>query len=257
MSALKQALNYGLKLTEIHRVIEFRQEEWLKPYIEMNTKLRMQVKNDFEKDVFKLMNNAVLGKTMENVRNQRDIKVVTTSKRRSILASEHNLHSTKYISKDLLIMEMNKVEVKMNKPIYLGQAILDISKALMYEFWYDYIKPKYTDKARLCYMDTDSFVMNIETDDFYKDIDDDVDKWFDTSNFDKNDNRPLESGRNKKIIGKFKDELGGKIMTEFCALRVKAYAYKLVKKKRHMKIKKRVIYVNKNFVRMKIIKNLN
>ena len=115
----------------------------------------------------------------------------------------------------------------MNKPIYLGQEILDISKTLMYEFWYDYIKPKYTDKARLCYMDTDSFVMNIETDDFYKDIADDVDKWFDTSNFDKNDNRPLESGRNKKTIGKFKDELGGKIMTEFCALRAKAYAYKL------------------------------
>ena len=113
----------------------------------------------------------------------------------------------------------------MNKPIYLGQEILDISKTLMYEFWYDYIKPKYTDKARLCYMDTDSFVMNIETDDFYKDIADDVDKWFDTSNFDKNDNRLLESGR--KVIGKFKDELGGKIMTEFCALRAKAYAYKL------------------------------
>ena len=171
------------------------------------------------------MNNAVFGKTMENVRNHKDIKIVASSKRRSILASEPNYHSTKYISKELLIMEMNKVEVKMNKPIYLGQAILDISKTLMYEFWFDYIKAKYTDKARLCYMDTDSFVMNIETDDFQKDIADDVDKWFDTSNFDKNDNRPLESGR--KVIGKFKDELGGKIMTEFCALRAKAYAYKL------------------------------
>ena len=124
-------------------------------------------------------------------------------------------------------MEMKKVEVKMNKPIYLGQVILDISKILMYEFWYDYIKPKYGDKARLCYMDTDSFVMDIKTDDFYKDIDNDVDKWFDTSNYDKNDNRPLEIGKNKKVIGKFKDELGGKIMTEFCALRAKAYAYKL------------------------------
>ena len=111
MSALKQALNQGLKLTEIHRVIEYRQEEWLKPYIEMNTKLRMQAKNDFEKDFFKLMNNAVFGKAMENVRNHKDIKILTTSKRRSILASEPNYHSTKYISKDFLIMEMNKVEV--------------------------------------------------------------------------------------------------------------------------------------------------
>ena len=122
-------------------------------------------------------------------------------------------------------MEMKKTEVKMNKPIYLGQAILDISKTLMYEFWYDYIKPKYGDKARLCYTDTDSFIMHIKTDDFYKDINNDVDKWFDTSNYDKNDNRPLEIGKNRKVIGKFKDELGGKIMTEFCALRAKAYSF--------------------------------
>ena len=100
------------------------------------------------------MNNAVSGKTMENVRNHRDIKLVTSDKRRSILASEPNYH--------LLIMEMKKVEVKMNKPIYLGQAILDISKTLIYEFWYDYIKPKYGDEARLCYMDTDSFVLYIK-----------------------------------------------------------------------------------------------
>ena len=129
--ALKQALNHGLKLTKVHSVIEFRQEYWLKPYIDMNTELRKNAKNDFEKDFFKLMNNSVFGKTMENVRNHRDIKIVTTDKRRSILASEPNYHSTKYISKDLLIMEMKKVEVRMNKPIYLGQAILDISKTLV------------------------------------------------------------------------------------------------------------------------------
>ena len=138
---LKQALNHGLKLTKVHRVTEFRQEDWLKPYIDMNTELRKNARNDFEKDFFKLMNNAVFDKTMENVRNHKDIKVVTTDKRRSILASEPNYQSTKYISKDLLIMEMKKVEVKMNKPIYLGQEILDISKILMYKFWYDYIKP--------------------------------------------------------------------------------------------------------------------
>ena len=105
---------------------------------------------------------------MENVRNHKDIKTVTMDKQRSILASEPNYHSTKYISKDLLIMEMKKTEVKMNKPKYLGQAILDLSKTLMYEFWYDYIKPTYGDKAKLCYMNTDSFVINIKTEDFAK-----------------------------------------------------------------------------------------
>ena len=221
---MKQALNHGLKLTKINSVIEFRHEYWLKPYIDLNTDLRKDAKNDFGKEFFKLMNNSVSGTTMENIRNHRDIRVVTTDERRSILASEPNYHSTKYISKDLLIMEMKKTEVKLNKPIYLGQAILDISKTLMYKLWYDYIKPKYGDKARLCYMDTDSFVMDIETDDFYKDINNDVDKWFDTSKYDKNDNRPLETGKNKKVIGKFKDVLGGNIMTEFCALRAKTYS---------------------------------
>ena len=115
----------------------------------------------------------------------------------------------------------------MNQPIYLGQTILDISKTLKYEFWYDYINPKFDDKARLCYMDTDSFVMHIKTEDFFKDIADDVERWFDTSNYDEKDKTPLPIGKNKKVIGMFKDALGGKIMTEFCALRAKAYAYKL------------------------------
>ena len=182
--ALKQAINHGLKLKKVHKVTEFDQAAWLKPYIDMNTDLRKQAKNDFEKDFFKLMNNSVFGKTMENVSKHRDIKIVTMDKRRSMLASERNYHSTKYISKGLLIMEMKKTEVKMNKPIYLGQAILGLSKTLMYEFWYDYIKPKYGDKARLCYMDTNSFVINIKTEDFYKDIASDVERWFDTSNYD-------------------------------------------------------------------------
>ena len=130
--AFKQALNHGFQLTKVHRVIEFRQEYWLKPYIDMNTELRKNAKNNFEKNFFKLMNNLVFGKTIENPRNHRDIRVVTTDKRRSILVSEPNHHSTKYISKDLLILEMRKTEVTMNKPIYVGQAILDISKTLTY-----------------------------------------------------------------------------------------------------------------------------
>ena len=120
----------------------------------MNTKHRMNAKNEFENDFFKLMNNSVFGKTMENVRNQRDIKLVVTNARRRKLVSEPNYHTRKHFSEDLMAIEMKKTKVIMNKPIYLGQAILDISKTLMYEFWYHYLKPKYKDKVKLCYMDT-------------------------------------------------------------------------------------------------------
>ena len=115
----------------------------------MNTKLRKEAKNDFEKDFFKLVNNSVFGKTMENVRNYRDIKLVTTDKRRNQLASEPNYHTTKYFSENLIAIEMKITRVKMNKPIYHGISILDISETLMWEFWYDYIKPKYQDRANL------------------------------------------------------------------------------------------------------------
>ena len=159
----------------------------------MNTKLRTEAKNDFEKDFFKLMNNAVFRKTMENVRKHRDIKLVTTDKRRNQLASEPNYHTTKYFSENLMATELKKTKVKINKPIYLGMSILDISKTLMYEFWY-YIKPKYQDKAKLCYMDTGSFVIYIKTEDLNKDIANDVEEWFDTSNYSKDDNRSLPIG---------------------------------------------------------------
>ena len=142
----------------------------------MNTQLRTEAENDFENDFFKLINNAVFRKTMENVRKDRDIKLVTTDKRRNQLVSEPNYHTTKYFSENLIAIEMKKTKVKMNKPIYLGMSILDISKTLMYEFWYDYIKPKYQDKAKLCYMDTDSFAIYIKTEDFYKDIANDVEE---------------------------------------------------------------------------------
>ena len=134
----------------------------------MNTKLRTKAKNDFEKDFFKLMNTAVFGKTMENIRKHRDIKLVTTDKRRNQLVSEPNYHMSKYFSENLLAMEMKKIKVKMNKPVYLGMSILDISKTLIYDFWYDYIKPKYRNNVKLCYMDTDSFVIHIKTEVFIR-----------------------------------------------------------------------------------------
>ena len=129
------------------------------------------------------MNNALFGKTMENVRKHRDIKLVTTDMRRNRLVSEPNYHTTKWFSEKLLAIEMKKTKVKMNKPVYLGLSILEIKKILMYEFWYDYMKPKYGDNVELCYMDTDNFIMHIKAEDFYKDIADDVEERFDTSNY--------------------------------------------------------------------------
>ena len=140
----------------------------------MNTELRKQSKNDFEKDFFKLMNNSAFGKTMENVRNHRDTKLVTADKRRNQLVSEPNYWTIKSFLENLVVIEMKKTKVKMNKPIYLGFSIIDLRKIVMYEFWYYYMKPKYTDNVKLCYMDTDSFTMHIKTEDLYKDIADDV-----------------------------------------------------------------------------------
>ena len=139
----------------------------MKPYIDMNTELRKLARNDFEKDLFKLMNNSVFGKTMENIRKHRDIKLVATDKKRSKLVSEPNYHTINLISENLSIIEMKKTKVKMNELIYLGLSILEISKIFVYKFWYDYMKPKYNDNVRLCYMDTNSFIMNITTNNFY------------------------------------------------------------------------------------------
>ena len=130
------------------------------------------------------MNNSVFGKTMENVRKHTDIKLETTDEKRNKLVSEPNYH-TKHFSENLLTIEMKKTKVKMNKPVYLGMSILYICKLLMYEFWYEYIKLKYKENAKLCYMDTDSFVINIFTEDFFEDINDDIEKLFDTSNYEK------------------------------------------------------------------------
>ena len=186
----------------------------------MNTELRKAAKR---KRSFKLMNNSVFGKTMENIRKHRHIKLVTTDKKRSKLVLEPNDHTINLISEDLSIIEMEKTKVNMNKPIYLGLSILEIGKILMYEFWYDYMKPKYNDNVKLCYMDTDSFIINIKTNDFYENIASDVENRFDISNYEVN--RLLPTGKNKKVIGLMKDELGGKIITEFVTLRPKTYSF--------------------------------
>ena len=251
--SLKQALNYGLTLKKVYRIIEFNQESWLKPYIDINTELRKITKNDFEKGFFKLMNNAVFGKTMENVRKHRDIKLVITYKKRNKLVSELNYHTMNYISEDLSIIEMKITKVKMNKPIYLGLSILEISKLLIYEFWYDYMKPKYGDNVKLCYMHTDSFIMIIKTEDFYIDIANDAEKRFETSNYECD--RPLPTGKNKKVIGLMKDELGGRVIPEFVALRPKTYSYLIDDCKEDKKTKETKKCVIKRMIKFDDYKN--
>ena len=160
---------------------------------------------------------------MENVRKHRDIKLITTDKRRNQLVPEPNYYTKKCFSENLLAIEMRKTKVIMNKPVYLGFSILDVSKTLLDEFWYDYMKPKCDNNVKLCYADTDSFIIHIKTEDLYEDIADDIKKRFGTLKYEVN--RPLLTGENKKVIGLMKDELGGKITTEFVALRPKAYSY--------------------------------
>ena len=167
---LKQCLNFGLKLTHIHRGIKFKESQWLKRYIALNTDLRTKARNEFEKDFFKLMNNSVFGKTMENIRNRVNIKLVTDRKKAEKLAAKPNFKHCNIFDEDLIAIHMKKTSLTMNKPVYLGMNILDLSKTLMFDFHYNYIKKKYGDKAKLLFTDTDSLMYEIQTEDFYKDI---------------------------------------------------------------------------------------
>ena len=137
-------------------------------------------------------------KTMENVRKHKNIKLVTTERRKNYLVSEPNYHTTRIFTENLLALEMKNTQITMNKPFNLGLSILDLSKTVMYEFWYDYVKPKYGENAKLCYMDTDSFIVHVKTDDIHKDIAKDFETRFDTSNFEID--RPLPKRKNKKVI---------------------------------------------------------
>ena len=222
---LIQCLKAGLKLKKIHRGIKFIESEWMKPYIEMNTNLRTKAKNNFEKDFFKLMNNSVFGKTMENIRNRVNVKLVNTEERLKKLSAKPNYKSCKIFNENLISVHMKKTSLTMNKPVYLGMCILDLSKTIMYDFHYNYIKPKYGAKAKLLFTDTDSFMYEIETEDFYKDISKDVKDRFDTSDYPENHPSGIPTGINKKVLGKIKDEAAGKIIKEFVGLRAKLYSF--------------------------------
>ena len=155
IKGLDQALKHGLKLKKVHRVIEFRQSKRMKSYIMLNTRLRKDAKNEFEKDIFKLMNSSIFGKTMKNIRNHKDMKLVASDKKYLKYVMKPNFKDGFPFSKHLFAVEMGKTKIMMNKPVYLGQAILVLSKTLMHEFHYDYMRPNYGSKVKL---DTDSFI---------------------------------------------------------------------------------------------------
>jgi len=215
----------GLKLTKIHRGISFNEEAWLKPYIDLNTQLRTKATNDFEKDFFKLMSNSVFGKTTENIRNRVDARLRTSEKSAEKLVRKPSYERTTIFNENLIAVHMKKTELVFNKPVYLGMSILDISKTLMNDFHNNYMKVKYRDNRKLLMTDTDSLMYEVKTKDFYKDIREDVQERFDTSNFPQNHSSGILR-INKKVPGKFKDECGGEIISEFCGLRAKLYAFK-------------------------------
>ena len=222
---LKLYVKYGLKITKIHRGITFQERAWLKDYIDMNTRLRTMSKNNFESNFFKLMNNSVFGKTIENIRKRTDIKLATTQKQVEKYIYQPNYTHRTTFSDNLVAIHMSRTKLYFNKPVYLGMCILDLSKTLMYEFHYEYIKVKYGDKAELLFTDTDSLMCEIETEDFYKDISPDVHSMFDTSNYSPKHPSGIETGVNKKVIGLMKDEAGGEIITKFVGLRAKNYSF--------------------------------
>ena len=194
---LKLYEELGLKISLIHRGIKLREEPWMRAYIELNTRLRTEAKNDFEKDFFKLMNNSVFGKTMENIRNRVDVKLVSDRKKAEKLAAKPNFRHCTIFDENLIAIHMKKTKLKFDKPVYCGMAILDLSKTLMYDFHYNYILPKYGKKAKLLMTDTDSLCYEIQTEDFFKDISMDVKTKFDTSNFPKDHPSGIQ-GKNKK-----------------------------------------------------------
>ena len=247
--ALRQCLELGMKITAVHRGISFYQSPWMEPYIRKNTELRKCAANNFEKDFFKLMNNSVFGKTIENIRKRQNIELVDDRKKALKLSSRPNFDRCTIFDRNLIAIHMKKTEVYFNKPVYVGQAILDLSKTLMYDFHYNYIKDKYGKKAELLFTDTDSLMYQIKTKDFYKDICYDIKNKFDTSDYPTDHSSGILTGVNKKVIGMFKDEASGKQITHFVGLRPKLYSYKLEDEKELKKCKG----IKKNVVKKSII----
>ena len=230
---LQLYLSLGMRLKKVHRVLHFKQSAWLKSYIDHNTAKRALADNDFEKDFFKLMNNAMFGKTMENVRKRRLINIVTRDRQLKKLVAQPTFKSITVFREDLSAIERIKAQITMDKPIYVGMCVLDLSKWLMYDFFYNDLKRLFP-QSQLLFTDTDSLCFSVEgCDNVYErmhedrgrdnDVEAETAGLFDFSNYPKK--HFCYSSVNKKVPGKMKDELGGNPMLEFVGLRAKAYSY--------------------------------
>ena len=232
---LEYYMKLGIKVTKIHKILTFDEKPFLKDYIDLNTNLRKKAINDLEKDLFKLMNNAIFGKSMENVLNRSNIKLINNDPEKLLkLIREPNFQHAYEISDKLFLVESTPIKTVFNKPIYIGACILETSKLYMYQFWYDHLKNKYNNKVELIYTDTDSLIIQVETDDIYKDMFEDK-HLYDFSEYPKD--HPNYDITNKKALGTFKDELKSRIITEFIGLKPKMYSFNFIENN---------IIVNKN-----------
>lgn len=218
---LKLYLKLGLKLKKVHKILKFKQEPWLRSFIDFNTNMRKNATNSFDKDFYKLMNNSMFGKSMENLRSRCNVDLITDKKRALKLIASPSFQSFKIIDENLVIVSRHVTSLTLNRPIYTGFSVLDISKIFMYEFHYNHIKPKYADKAKLLFTDTDSLCYHIHTEDVYLDMVQNLDL-YDTSDYPAD--HFLHSIKNKKVLGKMKDEMNGTIILEFVGVRSKMYS---------------------------------